>query len=179
MNLPELGPNSPLRSKAGKAPAAKALRRLLVPLEKHDQANLYSWCLAQSGRWPELGMIYAIPNAGGFTGGFKKNRGRVMQMLRQGVRKGVPDLCLPVARGGFHALYLEMKREGEEQPTEDQLLWHKALRAQGNCVIVAVGFVAGCAALTDYLKGAYGPPFPEPPNPPRSRAGGPTSIIGE
>lgn len=178
MSLPELGPNSPLRKKSGRPPTAAELRKKLIPHEKHDQANLFSWAEAQGGRWPELREMYAIPNAGGFTGGFKKNRARVIAMLKQGVKSGVPDIHLPVPRGGFHSLYVEMKREGEEKPTAEQLDWHRRLRAHGNCVLVAVGFVDACTILTNYLKGAYGPPI-ESPNPPRAEQRGPTSLIGE
>lgn len=176
MTLPRLGPNSPLRSSTGKAPTLAQLRKKLIPHEKHDQTNLFSWAEAQSGRWPELQEMYAIPNAGGFTGGFKKNRGRVMAMLKQGVKPGVPDVHLPVARGGFNSLYVEMKREGEERPTPEQLDWHRRLRARGNCVVVAVGFVAACDALVTYLdQGGRD----KSPNPPRREQRGPTSLIGD
>lgn len=182
MNLPELGPNSPLR-KSTPAATAKAFRRMFVPLEKHDQANLFAWAEAQMFNYPELDLMYAIPNAGGYTGGFRKNKGRVLQMRKQGVKKGVPDIHLPVARRGWHSLYIEMKREDDDKLRPDQEKWAKKLREAGNAVVLASGFVDACDALVCYLR-----PHPAPNDrdefehsnyPPRPRAGGPTSLIGE
>jgi hypothetical protein len=32
------------------------------------------------------------------------------RLTTEGVRRGVPDICLPVARGGYHGVYIELKR---------------------------------------------------------------------
>ena len=151
VSLPDLGPNSPLRSKAGKVPTAAQLRRLLVPLEKHDQANLFNWAEYQTFNYPELDLMYAIPNAGGYTGGFKKNKGRVIQMRKQGVKKGVPDIHLPVARGYWHSLYLELKRGDDDKLKPDQEVWATKLREAGNYVALASGFVNACDIIVGYL----------------------------
>lgn len=49
---------------------------------------------------------------------------------RQGVKAGVPDLCLPVARNGKHGLYVEMKWQNNKT-TEKQDWWLEQLRQQG------------------------------------------------
>lgn len=54
---------------------------------------------------------YHIPN-----GGLRSKR-EAARMKGQGVRPGVPDLCIPVARRGYHSLYIEMKAaEGGRAP---------------------------------------------------------------
>ena len=64
---------------------------------------------------------------------------------------GVPDLCLPVARGGYHGLYIEMKA-GKNKPTEKQLWWIENLKKQGYAVSVCWGFEAARMELEKYLK---------------------------
>lgn len=70
----------------------------------------------------------------------------------EGVKAGVPDLHLPVARGGYHSLYVEMKSQ-TGTPSEAQKEWIAALLAEGNLA----GMRRGCAAAVDvlekYLKG--------------------------
>ena len=58
---------------------------------------------------------------------------------RMGVKKGVPDLCLPVQRGGYAGLYLEMKRPGGHV-REEQHWWLEHLDTQGYCTAVCYGW---------------------------------------
>ena len=60
-------------------------------------------------------------------------------LKRQGVRAGVPDLCIPVAKRGFHGLYIEMKY-GKGKPTEKQLEWLDMLNGNGYKAVVCYGF---------------------------------------
>lgn len=73
-------------------------------------------------------------------------------MRKEGVRSGVPDVHLPVARGGYHSLYIELKREyGGKAPTDEQVEWAKKLILYGNRVVVAHGFDEARAAIEEYL----------------------------
>lgn len=63
---------------------------------------------------PELKWLHHIPN-GGSRGDDAKSRAiRGGQMKAQGVRTGVADVCLPVRRGGWSGLYIEMKKPSEK-----------------------------------------------------------------
>jgi hypothetical protein len=127
-------------------------RRPPAPLERQSQQTLFEWAALSAGRHPELAALYAIPNAGGFTGTFKSNMLRVVAMKREGVKKGVPDIHLPVARGGYHSLYIELKREyGGKGTTDEQVEWAKKLVRYGNRVVVAHGFEEARAAIEEYL----------------------------
>ncbi len=113
--------------------------------EHHEQALLAKWAELASGRTPELGLLFAIPN-----GGHRDVR-TAARLKAEGVKAGVPDLCLPVARGGYHGLWIELKAgpTGRVQPS--QRAWHAALRAQGYAVRVAFGWEAARDVIERYL----------------------------
>ena len=62
-----------------------------------------------------------------------------------------PDLCLPVARGGFHGLYIELKA-GKNRPTEMQKTWIDALSAQGFAAFVCYGAAYARKVIEAYLR---------------------------
>lgn len=113
--------------------------------EHTEQAALIDWAERLTPRLPELALLYAIPNAG--AGG---QRGQGGKMKAEGVKRGVPDLCLPVARGGFHGLYIELKDVGGALLAE-QKQWISYLRMGGYCAEVCVGTVAAAEAIERYL----------------------------
>jgi hypothetical protein len=127
---------------------------LPVPTEHQEQAEVVTWAELNRTRWPELALLFAVPNAGGFQGGFKSNVVRVMRLRAQGVKAGVPDLCLPVPRQGKHGLYIEMKRLRGGTVSAEQRAWHIALRDVGHRVEVCRGASAAIEVLTDYLTRA-------------------------
>jgi hypothetical protein len=89
--------------------------------------------------------LYAIANAG--AGGQKGQGGK---LKAEGVRKGVPDLKLPVARGGYFGLYIEMK-VGDNKPTREQWEWIEDLRTEGYKVVVCWGCEEALVAITEYM----------------------------
>lgn len=116
-----------------------------APSEAQEQMALMAWAEWQRAAHPELKLLHHIPN-GGSRG--KAEAGRFKAM---GVKAGVPDLCLPVARGGFHGLYIELKRERTGKASAVQVGWFEALREQGYCVTLCHGWVAASEAIVDYL----------------------------
>lgn len=71
-------------------------------------------------------------------------------MKAEGLKAGVPDLHLPVARCGFIGLWIEMK-VGKNKPTDKQGRWSELLRAQGHRVVVCYGSSAAIDVLREYL----------------------------
>ena len=124
-----------------------------VPLEKAEQAALFRWASYAVLTHPELQDLHAIPNAGGYVGGYRNNLQRVQAAKREGVRAGVPDVHLPHARGGFHSLYIELKRVGATPSavSNRQRDWHERLRAAGNAVHVCLGWEAARDTVLAYL----------------------------
>lgn len=138
---------------------ARAPVVVAVPDEHREQCWLIQWCRSQARVHPALAMIYAIPNGG-------KRHPVVANKLRaEGVRSGVPDLCLPVARGTWHGLYIEMKRRRGGTVSEDQHGWLVALRKEGYRTEVCKGWEVARDVLMDYLRGT---PSHLPENPGRA-----------
>jgi len=65
----------------------------------------------------------------------------------------VPDLCLPVPRGGFHGLYIELKRLRGGRLSEQQRAWLDALGKQGYAVAVCKGWEEAAETIQRYLEG--------------------------
>jgi len=57
------------------------------------------------------------------------------KMKSLGKKKGIPDLFLPVIRGVYGGMYVEMKY-GKNKVTKEQLYWLTLLKKQGyHCVV--------------------------------------------
>ena len=99
---------------------------LPAPTEDEEQAALIEWAYIEGLRRPELMLLYAVPN-----GGYRPPRTAAI-LKRTGVRPGVPDLCLPVARPPYHGLYIELKRRrgaaGPAKPSGTRIPRRRILR---------------------------------------------------
>jgi hypothetical protein len=114
-------------------------------MSEHDeQAALFGW--AQWARFdaPELDLLFAVPNGG------HRHKATAAKMKAEGVKKGVPDVFLPVARDPFIGLWIEMKF-GYNKPTKEQAEWMEALRAQGYRCEVCYRWQDAAAVIADYL----------------------------
>ena len=118
-----------------------------IPSESTEQQHLFQWARMMSGAHPELALMYKITNEG------RRSRANGARMVAEGMKKGVPDICLPVARGGHHGLYIELKRERNSRVTKDQLEWIEALMDQGYAAAVCRGCDEAIRLITDYLAG--------------------------
>ncbi len=120
-------------------------RNVRIDHEDGAQEALFSWAGYQLGRYPELKLLYHIPNGG------KRDRGTAIALKRQGVKAGVPDLHLPVARGGYHGLYIELK-VGKNTATKNQKEWIEELLKQGYYATVCYGWEKAAETLINYLE---------------------------
>lgn len=116
-----------------------------VASEDEEQAALFEWTAWQMNRWPELGLLFHIPNGG------LRNKATAARFKVLGVKAGVPDLFLPVARGEWHGLFIEMKRKLGGKLSPLQVDWIEALGRQGYKTVVCFGAEAAESALEDYL----------------------------
>lgn len=117
------------------------------PTEAQEQKALFEWAEYAKGRHPELALLYHIPNEA------RRSYALGREMKAQGLKSGVPDLCLPVPRGGFGALYIEMKRRKEGRLSDNQRGWLKGLKRVGNRAVVCKGWEEARDVILDYLKG--------------------------
>ena len=115
----------------------------MLSSEHDEQVALIRW--AELSGLPELQLLFAIPNGG-------QRHPAVARKLRdEGLKPGVPDLCLPVARGNYHGLFIEMK-VGRNKPTASQSQWIRELCRQGYRVEVCYGYDEARVVIENYLK---------------------------
>jgi hypothetical protein len=121
--------------------------RTATPTEHDEQVALMDYCWANRQKHPELSLLFAIANAGAGA-----QRGQAGKMKAEGVKAGVPDMLLPVARNGYHGLFIEMKRTGGVL-SPIQLAWIARLKQEGYMVRVCYGFEQARDVLVGYLEG--------------------------
>lgn len=113
--------------------------------ESVEQICLFRWAEYAKGKHPELDLLYHIPNEG------KRTASAGARLKQEGLKPGVPDICLPVARGSYHGLYIELK-VGRNKPTENQNRWLKNLKAQGYETAVCYGWEEAEKMILKYLN---------------------------
>lgn len=114
--------------------------------EHDDQVAIFRWAEGSTGLCPELALLFAIPNGG------KRDRITAARMKDEGVKPGVPDICLPVARNGYHGLFIELKH-GDNDAAPAQRAWITALLKQGYLAVVSWDVDATIKLIEDYLRG--------------------------
>jgi hypothetical protein len=119
--------------------------------EHSEQCALFHQAALQQNVYPELKLLHAVPN------GTRTTPGVAGKMKAEGVKKGVPDICLPVARGRYIGLYIEMKaiynsgKRGQTSP--EQREWLNALAEQGHYTAVCYSAEEAWTVITAYLEG--------------------------
>lgn len=122
------------------------MTRMSAPLEHDEQAALIDWTILMSAKWPELNLFYHIPNEG------KRSPAAAMRLKQEGMKRGVPDNCLPVARGKYHGLYIELKRIRDGRATQDQKQWIEDLNNQGYLATICKGWEEAAKVIERYLR---------------------------
>lgn len=112
--------------------------------ESQEQISLFQWAKLMQGRYPELSLLHAIPNGG------KRNAREAARMKQEGVKAGVSDIFLPVARGGYHGLYIELKAE-KGTLSDKQKWWIEETTKQGYYSTVCFGWVEASQVIKRYL----------------------------
>lgn len=123
--------------------------------EHAHQAAVMQWCAIEGRtRLTRLEMLFAIPNGG------DRQASVAASLKAEGVKAGVPDLMLPVPRGAYAGLWIEMKKPSERMKrnggrSDKQVEWHKKLVEQRYAVVVAYGWQAAVCALLKYYDGGW------------------------
>lgn len=113
--------------------------------EHQSQCAIFKWARLQQGAIPELGLLFAVPNAGRRGGAVGR------QMVNEGLKKGVPDMMLPVARKDWHGLFIELKKEGGKLSLE-QNQWLYSINMQGYLAIVCWSSESAIDEIKNYLS---------------------------
>ncbi len=120
-------------------------------LEHVEQVRLFQWAKMMSKKYPELSLMFAIPNESYGGGKLAIIRGKFFKA--EGRKAGVPDIFLPVPRQGFHGLFIEMKKPKQFRPSvsDSQKEWLKRLNAVGYKAVVCYGFEDAKKVICKYL----------------------------
>ena len=114
---------------------------LPAPTEQQEQEAVIQWARASIARLPGLELLFHVPNE------------NAHHKVRQGVAAGVPDLCLPIARGGWHGLWIELKRADHSNgPSPAQRAWLERLIAEGYRCAVCYGANEAIDSIERYLE---------------------------
>lgn len=113
--------------------------------ESDEQISLFQWAKLAQGQYPELKLLHSIPNGG------KRNAREAARLKQEGAKAGVSDIFLPVARKGFHGLYIELKIEGGK-PSENQKWWLEQVTKQGYKAKVCWGWIEAKGVIERYLN---------------------------
>lgn len=115
------------------------------PTEAEEQAALFQWAKLAEGSMPQLRLLYAVPNGG------SRHKLEAANLKRQGLKAGVPDVCLAYPKGVYHGLYIEMK-VGKNKPSDKQEQWLRDLKAAGYMTAVCYGFLQAKETIERYLN---------------------------
>lgn len=114
--------------------------------EHASQTALFCWSALPyiRSKYPELELMFAVPNGG------HRDKRTASNLRAEGVKAGVLDIFLPVARRGAHGLWLEMKN-GDNKLTDEQLRFGRKVTDQGYVVIVHYNWEGAVETLKWYL----------------------------
>lgn len=114
--------------------------RSLIPSEFAEQCTLVEWLRLKKIKF------YAIPN------GFCANAKEGAKMKKSGLEVGVPDLCLPIKRGEYGAMYLELKRKVGSYVSAPQQEWLNYLNGAGFYAVACKGADHAIREIEKYLS---------------------------
>lgn len=113
--------------------------------EDIEQISVVTWCRWQSGTFPELKLLHHCPNGG------SRNKREAVKLKQMGVLAGVADLHLPVPKGEYGSLYIEMKYDdGRLENSQKQFLRDTA--AAGNFCAVCYDATAAIEIIEEYVR---------------------------
>lgn len=117
-------------------------------VEHLNQSALIEWFTLVSAKQFGLpaNLLFAVPN------GERRLPQTGAKLRDEGVRPGVPDLFLAVARGAYHGLFIEMKAPtGKVSVAQSTMI--KLLQEQGYCCYVCYSWLEAKNVIECYLAG--------------------------
>lgn len=119
-------------------------RNVRIDKEGGAQEMLFKWITYQLDEYPELALLYHIPNGG------KRDAKTATILKRQGV-KAAYRFAFTSSTGRLHGLYIELK-VGDNTTTKKQKDWIRELNKQGYLAVVCYGWDEAAKQLLDYLE---------------------------
>ena len=120
--------------------------KLNQPTEQQEQTSLFREAAIRAKADPRWSMLFAIPNGG------KRSIVVAVKMKAEGVKRGVPDIFLPVPVGQWCGMFIEMKVRQGGQVSKEQRAFMADLDTRYR-VAVAHGAEHASFLIDQYLKG--------------------------
>lgn len=115
--------------------------------ETAEQVKLFQWAQMQLEYVPELALMFHIPNEG------KRSNGALLKAM--GVKRGAPDILLPVPAWEKTGLAIEMKY-GDNQLSKEQETFLELLQEYNWKTVVCHSFEEAREVIRHYLSRAVG-----------------------
>lgn len=112
--------------------------------EHSEQVALFEALQIHSKKEPMLQWAFAIPN------GFYSTPAQKHKMRNEGLKPGVWDIFLPVARKGYHGLFIEMKF-GKNTLSDQQKEFHKFIENQNYLGCIAYHWEQAYRYILEYI----------------------------
>lgn len=123
------------------------LKRKLEPLEHNQQVSIFEWADRMSKKYPELKLL------NGSLNGVRLTPGQAKKAKASGMKKGFPDINLPVERNGWHGLYIELKRQYSGSLSKEQIWWLEQLIDNKYYAVCCRGKEHTIKTILEYLNG--------------------------
>lgn len=114
--------------------------------ETSEQQAVIEWCQWNIGRYPELETLHHTANEG------KRSVSNGAMLKRIGLSKGFPDLSLNCAKGQYHSLHIEMKKDHQCRASKEQKEWIERLNRYGNLAVICYSADEAIYVLNKYLN---------------------------
>ena len=143
---------STLRMTAKDVQATGKARTRRVDREGMEQKALIRWLYGEKMRGGATADVYDhtyhVPNGG------QRNKATAAALKGQGVKAGVSDLVVALARGGYYGLYLEFKATPPDHSAlaDSQREWLVKVEQQGYCAVLARGLDEAKAVIREYMS---------------------------
>ncbi len=113
--------------------------------EELQQIAFFDFCRAMQHTHLGYALAYHVPNER------MASIQRRMTLKRAGVRKGVPDICVPVRNDKYSALYIEMKVK-PNKPSPEQISLIQHLNIAGNYAVICWSADEAIKIIQDYIN---------------------------
>lgn len=119
--------------------------RYALRSEDTEQINVVTWCRWQQNAFPELKLLHHCPNGG------SRNEREAVKFKQMGVLAGVSDLHLPVPKGVYASLYIEMKY-GDGRLEDSQKRFLRTAAEMGNYCVVCYDAQTAINVIGEYVR---------------------------
>ena len=113
--------------------------------EAAEQEKVIKWARDNEKKYPFLWMLHSSLN------GLKRTKAAQGKAKASGMLSGVPDLFLPVPRGSFFGLYIEMK-SAKGRVSVEQSRYLKCAAENGYSVVVCYSANEAIKRIEDYYE---------------------------